>query len=58
MKHISIKTVDGNRYDFMKADNEESYSFEDGVISVTEGNEIRLFILNNIASITIKVEDG
>ena len=55
-KKISIKTVDGNRYDF-----EQEYSVMDGNvingmlewIGITQGtNTIRWFYLPNIVSIT------
>lgn len=62
MRKVSIKTVDGNRFDYVRSA-DESYltETEDGEwISVTDKDSatIRLFLKRNVVSITVKaVED-
>lgn len=62
MRKVSIKTVDGGRFDYTRPDN-EGYLTEtkDGEwISVTdrETATIRLFLKANVVSVTVKaIED-
>lgn len=58
MRKVSIKTVDGDRFDYVSSA-DESYltETEDGEwISVTdkESSTIRLFLKKNVVSITVK----
>lgn len=61
MKKISIKTVDGNRYDFVR--DESNWPFNTGNIhqdwiQIDEDGVKRLFFRQNIVSITIKDIDN
>lgn len=56
-KQISIKTVDGNRYDFVRDESNwpfVKYSLDQDWIKIEDGSTVRKFFRNNIVSITIK----
>ena len=56
-KQISIKTVDGNRYDFVRDESNcpfVKYSLDQDWIKIEDGGTVRKFFRNNIVSITIK----
>ena len=59
-KKVSIKTVDGNRYDFVCSDDnipEVVGDIGSEWLRIYGDNETRLFPINNIVLITIKGED-
>ena len=59
-KKVSIKTVDGNRYDFVCSDDnipEVVGDIGSEWLRIYGDNETRLFPINNIVLITIRGED-
>lgn len=60
MKKISIKTVDGNRYDYLNG-TVKTWETPDGWLCVKEkdSNTIKQFYIQNIVCITEKeIDDG
>ena len=61
-KKISIKTVDGNRFDIIVNDNMTpvvDYRYRDQWLSFEDGNTKKLFYIPNIVSITeTEIENG
>lgn len=57
MKKCSIKTVDGNRYDFIREKNESLFVTDRDWIVIQDNNITRMFLRENIVSVTIKVEE-
>ena len=54
-KKISIKTVDGNRYE---CDHKDVDAWNDnGWLRIKDGSTIRIFWLNNIVYITVREEE-
>ena len=60
MKKISIKTVDGNRFDFTHDGPDQPYKIENNHWIVVKLDGVtRWFLIDNIVSITEKeVDDG
>ena len=55
MKHISIKTVDGGRYEYTRDDGVQPFDNEgDDWFEIKSGSVRRRFYTKNIVSITIK----
>ena len=57
MRKISIKTVDGNRYDFVK--DVEDWPFKMDTLSldwikIEDNGVVRMFFRSNIVTITVK----
>jgi len=60
MIKYSIKTVDGNRYDFSRPDGEplECDSTSDWVVVKSKDGVTRMFLRRNIVSVTARKEDN
>lgn len=58
MKKISIKTVDGGRFDFIRENDEMEFSqIDEEAIKVREGNREIIFFRRNIVSIVKRFEE-
>jgi len=61
-KKVSVKTVDGNRFDIIVNDNMTpvvDYRYRDQWLSFVDGSTRKFFYIPNIVSITeTEIEDG
>jgi len=60
MMTYSIKTVDGNRYDYHREDGEPSFDMEDEdwAVIIDKHGTRRMFLRRNIVSVTARKEDN